>query len=335
MKPPSEEVLSAAQALRAGAAADDLSMPTVRLGLDAGFGPVRLARPASGQLALLVPTALGRRLDEGLAGEGLAVRVAQYTVSGGRLLPFVEVGCTDTNLESAFLWLISAVLTRLKAGRSPEVAVAETIGEFRDLMRRARLFPIERLVGLAGELHVLSRLLKSRPDAAAAWTGPLKQRHDFSLPGACIEAKSTIQQSRRIRVHGLEQLDPPADGRPLLIVQLTYEHGGAGGSSLLDMIESVRTQCADPSLFDSRMDAMELGHWPMIDCFRRERFLLKAESYYSVNAAFPRLSRDSFISGQPADAISAIEYDIDLSRASNCAVSIEHAEKQIFAEAAP
>lgn len=333
MKPPSEEVLSAAEALRAGASADDLSMPAVRLGIDAGFGPVRLARPAGGHIAVLVPTALGRRLDEGLSGEGLHVRLAQYTLSSGQVRPFVEVSCSDPGLESVFLSLTSAVLSKLTAGRPPESAVAETIGDFRDLMRRSRVFPVERLIGLAGELHVLGRLAKLRSDAANSWTGPLKQRHDFSLPGACVESKATLHDGAKIHIHGLDQLEPPDDGRPLLIAHLRYEHGGAGGLSLYEVIQEVRGRCGDTDVFDARMVAMELGHWQLIECFKRERFLLKDERYYRVDAGFPRLSKNSFLPGHPAAGVSAIEYRLDLAHAAGFSLSIEQAESLMLAEA--
>ena len=333
MKPPSDEVLSAAETLRSGGTADDLSMPTVRLGIDAGFGPIRLARPAVGHIALLVPTALGRRLEEGLSGEGLHVRIAQYTLSNSQIRPFVEVTCSDPGLESVFLSLTSAVLSKLTVGRSPESAVAQTIDEFRDLMRRSRVVPFERLIGLAGELNLLGRIAKLRAGAAESWTGPLKQRHDFSLPGTCIEAKSTLHDGAKIHVHGLDQLEPPDDGRPLLIAHFRYEHGGSGGLSLYEIIEDVRGRCGDPGVFDSRMTAMDLSHWQLIDCFKRERFALKGESYYRVDVGFPRLSKASFLPGHPAAGVSAIEYRLDLAHAAGFSLSIEQAESLMLAEA--
>jgi hypothetical protein len=334
MQPPSEEVIAAAADLRSGGTADDLSLPTVRLRLDAGLGPVRLARPETATLALLVPTAPGRRLPEGLSGEGLVVGVAPYRLANGMYQPFVQVSCADANLESAFFWLISAVLARLQEGRPPEAAVAETIGQFRDLMRRARLFPLERLVGLAGELHVLGRLLTGRPDAAQAWTGPLRHRHDFSLPAVCIEAKSTVREGARIRIHGLDQLDPPDDGRPLVLAHLRYEHGGTGGRSVGGMIEAVRAACADPLVLDQRLASMDLAHWPLIECFRRETFALVAEHYYRVDTAFPRLSPQSFLPGHPVAAISGLEYAIDLSLASHRALDPAQVQALMTAEAA-
>jgi hypothetical protein len=323
MRPPSDEIVSALRALNIGGAGNELSIPTVPLSVDGGYGAVRLAKGPEGELRLLVPTILGRKAPDRFASEGVSVHLLQYEV-GPHLKPFVEVRCNEAALNGVFLWVVAAILEQLTKGASPEAAVGQTLEEFRELLRRAREFPEERLVGLAGELLVLNRLLMRDARAARVWTGPLKQRFDFSSSRICIEVKASMNRQRNLaRIHGLDQLDPPADGRSLTLVHLVLEQSGTGGFSIGELIRETRKAAENSDDIDSRLDALGLSHWESIPAFSERRFSLLRDRAFAVGPSFPRLTLSSFAPCYPIDGVTDIHYTVDLDRATHCSVDLE------------
>lgn len=302
------------RALQLEGGSSDADVPTIPFDLDVGHGPVRLARAEDGNPRILIPCEDYRR-TEPPGSFGIEVKKTQLVVSGRRVA-FIEVGCCSAELQDVFLSLTDDILRRLENGVRAEVAISRAIAEYRDLLKRGAVFSIEFLAGLFGELALLEALQDHDSGAAAAWTGPLKQRFDFSGFVACAEVKSTLGRGAEvIHINSMDQLDPAVDGRTLYLVVQGLERSGTGGRSITDLIEVVRGRASDPALIDRALTELHLDGWRGSEALGIERFNVYRRRLFDVRPGFPRLRLGAFLPGNPPAGVSAIEYDLDLRHA--------------------
>lgn len=314
-QPPDESTREAWRALKLGGGSSEFSLATIRLPLDAGFGPVRVALGENGELRLLIPTETGRRLPEGLSGAGVGVSVVQYVVGDG-LRSFIEVGCSAPELTEVFQSLSDEILRRLRAGSGPELAVADAIAEFRELLVRGRAESLEARIGLFGELVLLNELLGINPAAATTWTGPLRQRYDFSGSQVCAEVKSTLRRDGAVaHITSLEQLAADEGKRALVLVHTVLERSGTGGQSLHELIEGARRRSSASEVIDRALGSLGISDWRTRESLIEERFQVLRQDFFDVGASFPRLTQESFRPGHPMPGVREISYTIDLAHA--------------------
>jgi hypothetical protein len=311
---PPPDCANAWRTLDIGGGTDEFSIATVKLDLDTGYGAVRIARGRRGEAQLLIPTEVGRRLPDALSGDGVGVQIVQYLVTG-RTRPFIEMSCLADDLKGPFRSLVDDVLRRLSDGNGPEQAVSAAILQFRSLLRR-RPHSLAEIVGLFGELSLLWDLVQLNPDAARCWTGPLRQRHDFSAGTLCAEVKSTLQRdARHVHISSLDQLSAPEDGRPLYLFHVVLERSGHGGLSVAELIQQMLPICRDPSLLTQALESPDIPDWRSDPRYSMERFVLLRTEVYHVAPGFPRLDVDSFVPGCPPAGVLKIEYRLDLDHA--------------------
>jgi hypothetical protein len=240
------------------------------------------------------------------------VSVVQYLV-GDILRSFIEVACGAPELTEVFESLVDEILRRLRAGSGPELAVAEAIAEFRELLLRGRIQSLEMRIGLFGELILLNELLGINPAAGSTWTGPLGQRYDFSGLHVCAEVKSTLQRAGSvIRISSLEQLVSDEGKRSLVLVYNVLERSGAGGQSLRELIDSARHRSSTPDAIDRALACLGVDDWRTRELLAEERFQILRQEFYDVGPAFPRLTPDSFRPGHPVPGVREISYAVDL-----------------------
>lgn len=310
-----EATQAAWNVLEVGGGTSEFSIATVQLALDTGLGPVRLARGPDGEPRLLIPTKPGSRLADGLSGAGVAVQLVQYIVAG-HTRPFIEVSSRARELDEVFHALVDEILRRLGEGAGAERAVEQAIADFRELLARKQSHPLEVLVGLFGELNLLVDLLPHDTRAVTNWTGPLAQRFDFSGREQHAEVKTTLQRvGSRVHITSLDQLQPPPDGLPLVLVHTVLERVGAAGQSVRDLIQTVYQLTSTADAMDSVIAKLGLDDWRTNGSIASERFRVLRQSFYEVTTQFPRLSADSFNTGHPLPGVSEIKYCLDLAHA--------------------
>jgi len=310
-----EATRDAWRTLQLGGGATEFAVATVRLSLDAGLGPVRFALSLDGSPQILIPTEPGRRLPDGLSGPGIAVRSVQYVV-GNEVRPFIEVSSGSRSLDDVFVSLTDEVLRRLEAGSGAELAVAQSISEFRELLSRGHSQSLEALVGLFGELDFLNNLLRKDSSAASNWTGPLRQRFDFSGRQQYVEIKTSLQRTgTRIFVNAIDQLDPPDDGLPLALVHTVLERTGTAGQSVRDLIQKSFDLSASVDVLEQALGQLAVSDWRTNSSLAKERFRVLRRTFYAITSEFPRLTKQSFKDGHPVAGISDISYTMDLTHA--------------------
>jgi hypothetical protein len=141
MMPPQTEIADAWRTLEAGGGSNEFAVATVQLGLDAGYGPVRIAKGVDGEDRLLIPTESGRRIPDTISGDAVDVKIVQLIVAG-RARPFIQMICGNIDLQAPFRGLADDVLRRLAAGNGPEKAVCDAVLQFRICCGRGLYIPL-------------------------------------------------------------------------------------------------------------------------------------------------------------------------------------------------
>ncbi|MEV5963764.1 PD-(D/E)XK motif protein [Kribbella sp. NPDC051952] len=275
-------------------------------------GPVVAAVDRVGHRHLLVPIEPHRKVRGGLDGPALLLKKAPLEDEAGRRT-FADLCCARPDLNDVFTGLCADVLASIEAQPGDALkALYRQLDRWRALFQtKSNVLGIEQQAGLFGELLVLERLLERDPGAHRLWKGPLGHRHDFASAQYAVEIKSSLAtDGRRVRIHGLDQLDAPAGGLHLYWIRL--EAGASGGRSLNDVAKSVLDACEDESAIRSSLSA---AGYRFVDeaQYENTRFAVIEERRYAVDEGFPRLvASEVSAAGLPIN-VTDVAYTIDLS----------------------
>ncbi|MFI9326176.1 PD-(D/E)XK motif protein [Kitasatospora sp. NPDC052868] len=299
-------------ALDAGSATtDDDVVRTSELPVDTEFGRLLAAVDGRGFRHLLIPLQRRQTVSRTMVGAALRIveRPLQDDTGYGR---YADVACSLRELDDVFTGLCGDVLVALEAdGERPYRTALAVVDRWRRLFAGApRTLTHEQLVGLHGELLVLTRLLTIDPGAVRLWVGPEGQRYDFSDGRYAVEVKSTatVSERRFFHVHGLDQLEEPVGGALLLGWHRFEEH--PEGATLKELVQQVRDLCDDEAGFLSKL--LRVGYRPTLEDQQADRRLRLVECrWHPVDDAFPRLIPASVIGEVPV-AVSDIRYTVDL-----------------------
>lgn len=251
--------------------------------------------------------------------KGLEITVDELRVGDRPPRRYFDVACRDATMHANFTAVASEILEALEVEHGDSRAMLERI------LARWRWFwdappaglTDAEVVGLFGELWFLEFWLEPI-DAAVlrAWTGPLRDRHDFKSSAASVEVKATRARSdgsATHRISALDQLEGPERGQ-LYLFSLRVSPDPIAAHSLNGSVERIRrTLSAHAELlheFDERVAT--LGYSPA----HRERYdaplRVVAEELYRVDTDFPRLTKDSFVGGAVPTGVDGITYSLDL-----------------------
>ena len=248
---------------------------------------------------------------------GVHALTRPLAVQGQAEREFIDVVCTSTAGQDVFNLVASAIVESISQGGDPPEAVRGTLARWRRFWGTAPepgLTPQE-LRGLIGELWFLAVwLLPHGHEQVAHWLGPTGARHDFQWPRLAVEAKATTSVRGHVhRIHGLDQLEPPTDGR-LCVFSLRLREEATAANSLVTLIERITGELANhPDTLDGFETRLTQAGYAATHAERYAdvRFRVVNERVYEVGDGFPRLSADSFVDGLPA-GIESVEYEINL-----------------------
>lgn len=248
---------------------------------------------------------------------GIHVMTRPLSVQGQPERHFVDVICTAVSGQEVFNLVATAILEQTERGVDPPDAVRATLARWRRFWGAAPTSGLtpEEIRGLFGELWFLAVWLLPRGHGQLKhWLGPTGTRHDFGWHTLAVEAKATTSVRGHVhRINGLDQLDPPADGR-LLLFSLRLREEATASNTLLSLIDTISTALGDDSEaldgFESRLS--QTGYSPLdADRYAEVRFRVINERLYEVAEGFPRLSPESFVAGLPS-GIERVEYEVNL-----------------------
>ncbi|WP_426509457.1 PD-(D/E)XK motif protein [Dactylosporangium sp. McL0621] len=283
-------------------------MRVAALPVKGSTGPISAAVDASGVRRLLIPLApnesVASAADSALHWRERGLEDAKVFVR------YADLSCDRPDLADVFNGLCADILVAVEAAPSRPLKAARTVvARWRALFAPGAVpLGADRLAGLFGELVVLERLLRSHGGASHLWTGPSGHRHDFTGAARSIEVKtSTATEGRRVRIHGLDQLEEPAGGcLDLVWIRVEQSTGGRCVPALVDDLLQLADDEHDllSRLAEVGYRSADRGHY--VDVL----FRVTEERWYEVGAGFPRVTIASLV--PPAPPVIDVHYTIDL-----------------------
>lgn len=199
-----------------------------------------------------------------------------------RRLSVIRCCGEDALLHEYFLRALPPVLAGLPPTPTRE-QVVNAISGLIELFRKTSQAPRKAVQGLWAELLVIETA-ENPSTVLRGWHSEPEDRFDFAEGSQRLEVKTA---SGRVRAHrfSLEQLRPPAD--VVVVVASALIERSAGGQSIADLVDRIRTRVNDPGLlvYLDSVIAQSLGSdWRAA---QRERFdrQLAVESLRFFNAA--------------------------------------------------
>ncbi len=147
--------------------------------------------------------------------------------------------------------------------------------------------------GLFGEIWFLKSYLipvVGAQEAVGAWKGPNRIPHDFQLPAASVEVKTTVaKQHIKLEITSDRQLDD--SHVPLLALFHLSLDAGTTGVSLSELIGEVRGLLGVQAVRESFEDLLiESGYLDVhADLYNEPHYHVRASHLFHVRQGFPRL----------------------------------------------
>ena len=249
---------------------------------------------------------------------------------------FVAVTCRVERLMPVFTTLAADMLEAASGSAEPGAVLRRVLDEWRDLLSAdpRTLLPRHRVVGLIAELLTLRDVLRHDPGRdVTVWTGPDEALHDIRKGSSALEVKgSLIREGLYAEIHGLRQLEAPAGG-DLHLVMHRLEEVPDGDLTVPDVVREILDLGVDRREFVTRLG--QAGYDLADKEDERRRFRSVERRAYVVDASFPRIVPDSFVSGEAPNGVMLLRYTIDLTGASPQPLAADEVEQvlQSFGDA--
>lgn len=276
-------------------------------------GRLALGVDREGNRHLLLPVTSHQDVRRGLDGPVLVLRKRPLEDSK-YYQHYADLSCLRSDLNDVFTTLCADVLPAVGTlPDNPLKALYRVIDRWKALFRASGA-PLggEQLTGLYGELVVLNRLLEQDVSAHRLWMGPNGGEHDFAGVRTAVEVKTSSGTTpRRVRVHGIDQLAAPEDGK-LALAWLRLERGPEDAEDLPALVQRALRRCDDESALLTLLASV--GYYPTDNAHYRDvRFVVAEESWYAVDDEFPKLTRAQLTNPGDIGQVMDVAYTIELS----------------------
>ncbi|CAB3783992.1 hypothetical protein LMG28688_01756 [Paraburkholderia caffeinitolerans] len=281
-------------------------------GISTPNGNVLLAIDGSGFRHLLTPAPDTFEAAHDRRSGGVHL-VTRDLLDGSAQRQYIDLACQKEHLNAVFSHMADEVLTELSVNSGDAFQTCRrTLQRWRELMDRevSPVMTTEALCGLFGELWHMRAIAERDPSGLCIWQGPRGARHDFSAPGVALEVKTTLRRNWMFRIHGLTQLDAPADAS-LYLCAMRLELNGAAGITVPDLVQQIIDLGVDRHEFVTLLAGVgyQLKDQMHYEQFRFE--LLEWRLHEVVNG-FPRLTTADFGASAPPHGVTEIDYTVDL-----------------------
>lgn len=313
MNPTRENLSAAWSVLTSRPPSTSTAYRTQALSVEVKGSAVLVGLDSQDRRHLFIPIPGSTRLRQGLDGPGLMLRKRPLE-DDTTYQTYADLACLNPGIDDLFEELCDEVIEELREdASSPTKALYSVINRWRALFQTSPAISAEGVAGLFAELVVLERLLVRDPSAHRTWTGPTGTSKDFLSRTTAIEVKATTRtDGRRIRIHGIDQLEPPAGGT-LTIAWFRLERSEADDAlGLNDLVGQVLALADDePAVLDL---LAEIGYRRYDQSrYDDDRFRILDERWYPVDVDFPRLSVSSLDGEWLPPRVTDIDYTVDLS----------------------
>jgi hypothetical protein len=232
-------------------------------------------------------------------------RSALGTPQGDGRIP-VELRLVDPAAREVFVPLAEDITSAAADAATHGGAVDAWIARLMRWQRLLDRMPVEGLGaeaqrGLYAELWTLREVVMPAVGALAAvegWTGPEPALHDFQLPGAAVEVKSTSgAQHQVLQISSERQLDETgADA--LYLVHLSLDVRQGGGETLPEAVETLRDIARGGSAEGPLEDRLREAAYLEVHAGRYTTgYTLRGANAYRIEQGFPRITERDLPAG--------------------------------------
>lgn len=171
--------------------------------------------------------------------------------------------------------------------------------------------------GLYGELCVFEKLLKSRNDVVACWTGCMKETHDYYTDANAIEVKTSCKSGPDIiKVSNEYQLDDSDVDSRLYLVFLKMKRSEADGEKLPAIVKRIHEKLTEDQREKFEDKLLKAGYIYKMPELYTYAFRVRNERFFEVKEGFPRIIALNLDNG-----IGAVEYELSLDACTGYEVS--------------
>lgn len=171
------------------------------------------------------------------------------------------------------------------------------------IMAKGSGLPLEKQIGLYGELHLLKKLFLNTGSIAEVlffWTGPETGIRDFEKDNIAIEVKTThTHNHQKIHISSERQLDPTLL-QHLFLFHLSIEKRNSDKNTLNTIVEEVYSIIGDNKLLSNILkrkliSAGYFNHHQSV--YQNMSFLIREEDFYKIENDFPRIEEKNLMKG--------------------------------------
>ena len=210
--------------------------------------------------------------------------------------------CFSEHFELMSTDLLSTTLTAESAGIAGTLLLDRLMmwRDFSATLNGAGL-GLDKLVGLAAELVFLRTLLCAdvSPNVAIqSWVGPSGHQHDFRLPQASVEVKSSrTVEAIKVTFSSTRQLEP-VDDLPLFLAVVRIDMREPFGTCLPDLVREIRdllragNHNSEIGIFNMKLITVGYNEGAE-DYYSRIRFRADDPIFFPVRDDFPRIASDA------------------------------------------
>lgn len=287
------------------------------------IGLILIGMDPDGLRHLLIPVSDDTVIPRGHAAGPLRFGLREMG-SAGR---FLNLTCTELPLSYVFERLCADVVDRLEGTNTTAVpTVKSALDDWRALFSGGTVeLSRESLIGLIGELEVLTRLARQEPVAALeSWVGPSGALHDFAFAGTSLEVKSTSSQDGgRVTISSLDQLDPHTTN--VLYLAVVHVRPDDSAPTVDDRLRAL-IDMGVPS-YTLIQKTADYGHVFESGKNNDAVFALQDIRYWRVTEEFPGLRR-SDLRGSRLVGIERVKYDLLVDTAGTALTAAERLEME-------
>lgn len=292
---------------------DERSIRVAELPVKTGARSIVVGVDHDGYRHLLIPITSHLDVRRGLDGPVLQLR--KRPLEDGTLYQhYADLGCLRPDLNDVFTTMCADVLdTAGTLPNNPLKALYRVLDRWKSLFQTSGVpLDTDQIIGLFGELLVLTRLLERDSSAHRFWKGPSGHEHDFATAHTALEVKATSgPQRRRVRIHGIDQLTMQDEG-VLRLAWFRLERGSDTGEDLPTLVNRALRLCDDESTLLALLASV--GYYPSDNGYYKDiRLYVAEERWYSVDDDFPKLTRAQLTDPTSIKLVSDIAYTVDLS----------------------
>ena len=249
--------------------------------------------------------------------KGIGISNKSYSLEGIKITRFYEYRCRHQMYQIIFFPFISDLLSRLSEGMNIVSAHKTSIKLWKHCFEdpESSILPVDKEIGLIGELFMLNNFLEINEIAVEWWQGPLGGV-DFQAVKNMIEVKTTLKKNHVHTINGLEQLEEKEDYGLFLssIILQSTEDDDSNTLSLAEMYSAILDRLSDDpvqtDIFNSKIKRMKITP-EIIELHDFRQYRLMEVKIFPVSDKFPRLAPAS-LKIPLSSRISKVRYDIDL-----------------------